>query len=234
MKTKMKKVFGIMLSLAMVLGLLPGMILTAYAQTVNIGNVSQDTTLNNGDVLSGQNSNLKKKIKIAAGAEITLDNVTLWQYGEYPGIECLGDATIILKSGTTNTVKATKRGYPGIFVPSGKTLTIKGTGTLNVNGGSNGAGIGAGSYEGNSTYQNCGNIVIENGTINATGMNFAAGIGLCGNSPGTCGNITITGGTVTATAEAGTGIGTGSSDRSQQCGNILIVTIDTLPTPKSH
>ena len=44
----------------------------------------------------------------------------------WAGITCLGDATIILKDGTTNTVKGFDANYPGIYVPSGNTLTIEG------------------------------------------------------------------------------------------------------------
>lgn len=146
----------------------------------------------------------------------------------YPwaGINCEGDATIILKDGSTNVVKGFRRHWPGIYIAENKTLTIQGnTGTLAAspfNGGGNsgsfGAGIGGGGYSGPS----CGNIVIEGGIITATGGQYAAGIG-CGtsNSEMSCGNITISGGTVTAygyTGAAGIGSGNGQSS----CGNITI------------
>ena len=94
--------------------------------------------------------------------------------------------------------------YAGIYVPKGKTLTIRGTGSLTVTGGSGGgAGIG-----GNATGDaNCGSIVISGGTITATGGSHGAGIGL-GVSWGGCKAITISGGTVTATGGDGApGIG---------------------------
>ena len=70
-------------------------------------------------------------ISIADGATVTLDGVNIngdgnWDSGDYAGITCLGDATIILKDGSTNTVKGFYEDYPGILVPEGKMLTIKG------------------------------------------------------------------------------------------------------------
>ena len=159
-------------------------------------------TANNGDVLKGTLSG-NYQISIADGATVTLDGVTIngTSNGAYQwaGITCQGDATIILKDGTTNTVKGFYYPYPGIFVPgddtdpsNNKTLTIQGPGSLNASSNGRGAGIG-GVWNGNS----CGNIVIESGDITAVGGADAAGIG--GAQWGTCGYITISGGTVNAT-----------------------------------
>ena len=150
------------------------------------------------------------------GATVTLDNVTINGVNEYSygwaGITCLGDATIILADGTTNTVKGFYNRYPGIHVPSGSTLIIQGTGTLNASSNGMGAGIGAGRSIA------CGNIIINSGTITATGGTDAAGIG-CSNGA-SCGTISITGGTVEARGGMnGAGVG-GSTDTS--CGNITI------------
>lgn len=74
------------------------------------------------------------KICIADGATVTLNDVTINGVNDnnYPwaGITCEGDATIVLKAGTTNTVKGFHSYYPGIYVPEGHTLTIQGTGAL--------------------------------------------------------------------------------------------------------
>ena len=80
------------------------------------------------------------------------------------------------------------------------TLTING-GTVNVQGGPAGAGIG-GVYvfDGSSGG---GTITINGGIINATGGNLAPGIG--GGSK--CGDIVINGGQVTATGSSSSGIG---------------------------
>ena len=138
------------------------------------------------------------KVSIADGATVTLrdvenngkieDHGTILEYR--PGIKCLGDATIILEG--NNTVTGGDQ-YAGIYVPGDKTLTIRGTGSLNVTGGFSAAGIG-----GNATGDaNCGSIVISGGTVTATGGSGGAGIGLGANG-GECKDITISGGTVTA------------------------------------
>jgi hypothetical protein len=154
------------------------------------------------------------KISIAEGASVTLSNANINENGtctdgDYAGITCLGNATIILEG--TNTVKGFKSTYPGVQAgPDGTTLTIEGSGTLNATGGSDGA---AGIGSGKST--SCGNITINGGNIEACGGANGAGIGTgyCNVSGSiSCGIITITGGTVTAYGgENAAGIGAGQS-----------------------
>ena len=88
-----------------------------------------------------------------------------------------------------------------------------GDGSLDASSNGWGAGIGGG-WE-----ISCGNIVISEGTITATGGNLAAGIG-SGADGSDCGNITITGGTVEATGgNYAAGIGSGDEG---SCGDITI------------
>ena len=199
--------------------------------TINLSSLNSDYEAQNGDVLTGtlDGSTQPYKISIADGATVTLDGVAINGVNDgnnYPwaGINCEGDATIILKDGTTNVVKGFKRHWPGIYIAENKTLTIQGnTGTLaaspNNGGGSSGsfgAGIGGGGY---SSGPSCGNIVIEGGFITATGGQYAAGIG--SGTEKSCGNITISGGTVTAYGHDGAaGIGSGYHESS--CGNVTI------------
>ena len=171
-------------------------------------------TAQNGDILTGTlGSNVK--ISIADGASVTLKDVTI--NGEnndsykWAGITCAGDATITLEG--TNTVKGFHEDYPGIHVPEGKTLTIQGEGSLNASGNGLSAGIGGGNGVA------CGNIVINGGTVTATGGDYAAGIG-GGDNYLPCGNIVINGGTVTATG-GWWGAGIGSSNNGS-CGAITI------------
>lgn len=143
----------------------------------------------------------KVKISIASGATVTLRNATINgedYFAYWAGITCLGDATIVIKG--ENIVRGFQWNYPGIYIPKGSTLTIRGDGSLtasskNRNSSSCGAGIGGGYF------MECGNIVIEGGTINATGGRQAAGIG--GGAFSGCGNITITSGVTNVTATKG-------------------------------
>ena len=188
--------------------------------TIDLSTITEAFTAQNGDTLTGT-LDAKVKISIAKGATVMLDGVTingthsmsyLWA-----GITCKGNATIILKDGTTNKVTGFNNEYPGIYVPMGSTLTIKG-GTVDTGkliAGSNGfaAGIGAGL-----NHKSCGNIIIQGGIIEATGDLYAAGIG--GAYVSNCGNIEITGGNITAKGGVGAaGIGCG---RGANCGAINI------------
>ena len=192
---------------------------------LDLSTVTEDITIEDGLTVTGT-LGANVKISIAAGATVTLDGVTIngvhnSRY-KWAGITCEGDATIILKDGTTNTVKGFYDVYPGIFVPKDKTLTIKseteGTGKLIASSNGHGAGIGGGDGY-SSTAKNCGNIVIQGGVITATGGSNSAGIGSGGY--GSCGDITISGGTVTATGgEMSAAIGSGYGSAS--CGKITI------------
>ena len=190
---------------------------------IDLATVTENTVIENGSTVTGK-LGAKVKISIADGATVTLDGITimgvtgLHEY-EWAGINCLGDATIILKDGTENTVKGFNESYPGILIPSGKTLTIKGetkgTGTLSTSSNGEAAGIGGGWFIG------CGNINIEGGVITASGGQGAAGIG--GGYHASCGNITITTGVTQVTATKGNdapnSIGAGSDG---SCGTVTI------------
>ena len=192
-------------------------------KTVNLARLEAAYEAQDGDVLTGELdvTNHPVKISIADGATVTLNYVTINGVNNesYPwaGITCEGDATIIL-NGTT-TVKGFKSGYPGIYVPENKTVTIQGTLSDKLTANNNGegaAGIGGG-------YQlPCGNIVIEGGKVEASGGNSSAGIG-CGFGSG-CGDITISGGEVKANGSLlAAGIGSSSSDPYySKCGKITI------------
>ena len=147
-------------------------------------------------------------ISVADATTLILEDVDIngkgaWTTGNYAGINCLGDAKIILEG--ENTVKGFYERYPGIHIPVKKTLTIdEGVlgGELTVSSNGRSAGIGAGSAV------SCGNITIEGGSIIATGGTNAAGIG--GAREHDCGTITIKDGTITATGGFGAaGIGGG-------------------------
>ena len=200
-------------------------------QAINLSTLSGNYVAQNGDVLIGalDGETQPYKISIADGATVTLKDVTINGVNgddyEWAGITCLGDATIILKDGTTNTVRGFHEDYPGIYVPSGSTLTIDGTGALTAESyveGKKKHGIGGGI--GGGYRLNSGNIVINSGTITATGHGDSAGIGggySYDNSLITAGTITINGGTVIATGKGTSGSGIGSGINCS-CGNISI------------
>ena len=201
-------------------------------QYADLARVTSNFTAVDGDELRGTLAS-NRKISIADGATVTLRNVSInsggsWTSGDYAGLNCLGDATIVLADGTTNSVKGFHQNYPGIQAAkrSGEgeeyTLTIQGTGTLNASSNGYAAGIGGGFNI------DCGNIIINGGTVSANGGSYSAGIGNGGvNSSGspTCGDITINGGTITAHGGShGAGIGNGGiyTGGSPSCGNITI------------
>ena len=182
---------------------------------IDLSSLTGDYVAQDGDVLTGTlASNLK--LKIAAGATVTLAGMT-HHAGDYiNSIECLGTANIILAEGTTNDLtRGSSDAYAGLFLNNGITwsiLTISGTGTLLASGGFACAGIGGINY--------CDDIVINGGIIYATGGQFAPGIG-AGANVGQTGNITINGGNITATGgEGAAGIGAGTN--SSYCKDITI------------
>ena len=198
----------------------------AAGKTVDLSTLTADYEAQDGDVLTGETSSYE--VTIAAGATVTLDGVTISRSSYC--IKCAGDATIILKDGSTNTLTSTSDEYPALSIgDANTTLTIQGsTGVLNVTSGENCAGIGGGYANTNNT---CGNIRIEGGVITAQGGGSGSGIGTdCGTA--TCGDIIITGGTITA--KGGTnaaGIGTGSGFTNPVvCGDITIANTVTKVT----
>ena len=164
-----------------------GLSMTESSKTIKLSDLGAGKKIlaEDGETLSGTNTSLR--VFIAPGATVTLQGTYIGNSGS-PGIECKGDATIIL-SGSQNTL--TGDGKPGLQAgPAGTTLTIQGTGKLKATGNGGCSGIGSGS-EGT-----CGNITISGGTVTATGGSWSAGIG--GGYFGTCGNISIGDGTITA------------------------------------
>ena len=187
---------------------------------VNLGNLTKNTVVKDGAVIKGTLTNANVKVSIADGATVTIRDIEIQKTDKAcAGLTCKGDATIILEG--ENKISACGDGFPGIFVPAGHTLTIKGFGKLDVNGEGYAAGIGGGEN------LDCGNIIIDGGTITASGGmpyggsqevvdgNLVIHVGMPGAGPGIgsgrnakCGNIFFKRGNVTATGtERNPGIG---------------------------
>ena len=189
----------------------------SWRMETNLTAVSGACTINNGETLTGTLGG-NYKISIADDATVVLKNANISYSSngaDYAGLTLLGNGTLVLADGTTNTVVGGLDGsgysnWPGIFVPAGKTLTINGdTGVLNAARGGNDTTNGSPAGIGASWKNPCGNIIINGGVINATGGAKSAGIG--GAFIRTCGDITINGGTITAIGHAwGSGIGLGA------------------------
>ena len=197
---------------------------TAWADTVDLSSVSADTSLQNGDVVTGT-LGANVKISIADNATVTLNGVTINGVNNtnyrWAGITCEGNCEIILAG--NNIVKGFYEHYSGIYVPEEHKLIISGTGFLDARSNGYGAGIGA------SMVDDAGDITINGGTVTATGGSNAAGIG--GGDQKKVGNITINGGTVTATGgQYAAGIGSGLNGT---VGNITIRGSKTRVTARS-
>ena len=188
----------------------------AAGPKLDLSSVTEATTIEDGYTLTGT-LGANVMISIADGATVTLDGVTIEgensDWYQFAALTCEGNATIILKEGSTNTLKGFKSGYPGIFVPEGKTLTIQGSGSLDASA-EGAAGIGGGYA------RHCGNITIEGGTITATGAYGAAGIG--GGWKGNCGDITIKNTVTSVTATKGSGASSIGAGKEGSCGTVTI------------
>ena len=187
-------------------------------RAVNLSLLEADYTAKNGDVLTGTTS---WYVRIPSSVTVTLYEANIIS----SGIICAGYATIILMG--SNTVTAGTNSYKGAICTGEepKSLTITGTGSINVSaeGQENKAGIGPGYPDGSPSYYQDGQVVINGGTITATGGTNGAGIGSAGNAR--CGRITINGGTVIAKGGSnGAGIGTGGSAR----GDVIVINGGTV------
>jgi len=174
------------------------------------GVLTFNTTANsNTYTITGTTTTNRIVVPTGVTTSITLSDASITNSSVSP-FQLNGSANVTLTLTGTNTISCTytlrQTGIrSGIYVPSGTSLTIGGTGSLQAVGGYNNAGIGGG-YTGTIAGQYAGNITINSGNITASGGGLSAGIGAA--SSGSAGTIIINGGTVTATSSAtGPGIG---------------------------
>ena len=112
----------------LLLALMCLMAMGVQARTINLSNqVSGDEyTFIDGDVLTGTfPKSQKTRLYIKAGATITLSNAIIKpDYTKdylWAGLECKGNATIVLKEGTSNTVYSFFDRMPAIYIPKDRT-----------------------------------------------------------------------------------------------------------------
>ncbi|MCL2004446.1 MAG: YDG domain-containing protein, partial [Oscillospiraceae bacterium] len=134
------------------------------------------------------NANLRKiSVNGATGVNITLKDASIGVTdsptdisGAASSFSIYGGATVNLTLEGESTVRGHGTTNAGISVAYDSTLTIGGSGILNVSSGG-AAGIG-GSSTGTGTNQQSGTITINGGTINAFGGGSGSGIGAGGTS----------------------------------------------------
>ncbi len=161
----------------------------SYANGVLTVNDGADITIS---MASGATAPTSDRIVVNGNANITLNGVNITPVDAvtndgYSGIDLASGVTlnITLQSGSSNVIKGgtstTGLPGPGIHVPEGSTLTIKGEGSLTVEGASGdyAAAVGIGGMGSSSgAGEACGNVIILGGTITVHG-----GTSKTGNAP---------------------------------------------------
>ena len=205
---------------------------TDYSYSDGVLTINSDTAL----TISNTNPKTVTNDRIVIGnnvnASLTFNGVNISAPTDQSAIYVPSGSSlkITLADDSTNSTiggnGSTGSAAPAIRLPDGATLTIEGTGTLNVIGGSstgNPGGTGIGGYlyyAGPSpTAESCGTVIILSGTVTVTGGSYSAGIGGATNHAGTGGNggtvvilsssVTVTGGS--SAVAIGGGNSSGSS-----------------------
>ena len=191
-RNKRKRLLNFLVTLAMMIGLMQGMSLTAYA--ADDAKYREYAWNETSKTLSYEDKNIPDDA-ITLTAESTAWADSGWYIVPEGGITIgnriavTGTANLILRDGATLTASK------GITVNSGNTINIyaqsEGTGVLSAGNTANAAGIGGGAR-----YQSGGTVNIHGGIISATGGSMSAGIG--GALDGGNGEVNIYSGEVTA------------------------------------
>ncbi len=215
---------GGLLSLALALSLMPGMRITAMAETV--------TTLQSTSIIWSGDSAVAGDVEINSRVTVTADMELMIPAGRTltvrGGIDAGGNAsgneskyTLTVTGGGSLCVTGTKgeKGSPGTKDTRGGTGGTGGAGftgnlivdgaAVNVTGGEGGEG-GEGFDGGEGGMSLDGNITVKNGTVNLTGGNGGGGGGKGGTG---CRDsvVTVNGGSVNVTGGAGGGGGDGGN-----------------------
>lgn len=202
MISKIKKPVSILLSVIMVFSLFTIVPITASAETITTVTNSHDISINSDTTITGTASNTK--ITVTGDCTIILDGLNLTNTSNR------GKCGIDIQSGTVNLIikgenKITAGGQNGDSCPIGvrenATLIISGYNDendgniLTVIGTTNGKAAIGGAWD----QWTCGTIVINSGTINATGGGYGASVIGKGGNRNTTKSVTINGGVITTT-----------------------------------
>ena len=213
----MKKVFALILALAMALVLCAG---SAMADADTVYTV---TAANQNDVVSGPH----KRIIVESGVtEVTFENVTVTNPGKAGNsgasaleVQDLGSVTLIFKGSNTLTGGNGTRvdmsaggGGSGILAYGGIEIVVEEGGSLSATGGRGTMGMGMESGDGGTGIYAGANVMVSGGVVTAEGgdggKNNASTLG--GNKGGdggdgiyAGGNVTVNGGMMKATGGKG-------------------------------
>ena len=230
----MKKRFAvIVLSLCMVLALIPTAAFAADGDTIHVGGVvltgseaepAYALTSTDGSVTTEGAGESSYNIRWD-GSTLTLNSATITQgysegyyFGAVTAVSCKTDLKIELFG--INTVQGPALTDEGAAETSGiyskGSITISGTGTLDVRGGGIEKTTGRGSTQSYGLYSGVGgNITISSGTVNAfggdidtvNGSAYSSGISADGTTVITGGKVTAAGGKITNNNEDAESIG---------------------------
>ena len=177
---------------------------------VNLSTLTSYYIAKCGDVLRGT---LTNNVTISIDDEVPATVILSGANINYEGIVCVSPNVKAILFGTNSVIADSN---PGIQAPASGTLTIDGSGSINVQSNAVGcAGIGG------KINVDCGAINIKGGSITSCGGQYGAGIGSGQNA--SCGNIEIEGGSINATGgEGGSNIGAGEG------GNCVTVTLHPI------
>ncbi|MBR0228164.1 MAG: Ig-like domain-containing protein [Clostridia bacterium] len=206
MKHRSKRFLSILLTLALVLGLLPGMSLTAYAATLDSSSTtwSEDSTIESDmTISSGVTVSADITLTIPAGKTLTV-NGGINANGHTLTVNGAGTLTVNGANGANGADSDGMRGGNGANGSAGftGTLIIDGA-TVNVTGGNGGYGDIYGGNGGNGAAGISGNITVNSGSATVTGG--AGGTGgiytdVAGRSNGSAGSASqAVSGSITAT-----------------------------------
>ena len=214
MKTKMKRLWSILLSLVLTLCLMPGMHLTTYAADGDVSYLyyedSAPTTQKTGTKAQGDYTLVGRDTTEWGAA-----NAETWYVVSTPNLTISDRVTV---TGTVNLILC-----DGAALTARAGITVEGTNTLNIYSQSGGSGTLAASAFANSEdagiggcsqVGSCGTVTIHGGIVTADGDLKGAGIGGCMYKGGTVivynGTVTAIGGSASSNDGGGAGIGGGA------------------------
>ena len=202
MQKTLKKSISILLSILMIVGVFTIVPISASAETITTVTNSHDISINSDTTITGTASNTK--ITVTGDCTIILDGLNLTNTSNQ------GKCGIDIKNGTVNLIikgenKITAGGQNGEACPIGvrdnATLIISGYNDendgniLTVIGTTNGKAAIGGAWD----QWACGTIVINSGTIDATGGGYGASVIGKGGNKNSTKSVTINGGVITTT-----------------------------------